>query len=98
MIAAGKAATVIDSEGRDGVRWLTLDRPDRHNALTQAALEELAAAVDAATEPVVCLQGTGESFCVGADLDTVEALDDAVEPREVRERESFADLVRRHNS
>ncbi len=66
---------VDDDPGR-GVRTVTLDRPECRNALTSAALPDLAAAVE--TElPVVCLRGAGSAFCAGADLDEVSALDGA---------------------
>lgn len=57
---------------RDGVRTLTLDRPDRLNALTQALLADLIAALDeAAIDPAVrclVLTGAGRGFCAGYDL------------------------------
>jgi len=58
------------------VRILTLDRPERRNALTRAGLDTLGAAVDEATEPVLYLHGAGEAFYAGADLDVVAGLDD----------------------
>ncbi|MGZ0748288.1 enoyl-CoA hydratase/isomerase family protein [Haloparvum sp. AD34] len=62
---------------RDGdVRVVTIDRPDRRNALRPADLDALAAAVEDATEPVVLLRGAGDAFSAGADLDVVAALDD----------------------
>jgi methylglutaconyl-CoA hydratase len=60
-------------ERRGPVLWLTLNRPDRHNAIngvmTAALLEALgAASVDAEIRAVV-LTGAGErTFCSGADL------------------------------
>lgn len=56
----------------DGVRTLTLDRPDRLNALTQALLAELIAALEAVSiDPAVrclVLTGAGRGFCAGYDL------------------------------
>ncbi|MFD2499754.1 enoyl-CoA hydratase-related protein [Rhizorhabdus histidinilytica] len=56
----------------DGVRTLTLDRPERLNALTPALLAELIAALDdAAIDPAVrclLLAGAGRGFCAGHDL------------------------------
>jgi enoyl-CoA hydratase/carnithine racemase len=65
----------------DGVvATITLSRPERRNALRPADLDALAAAVGAvgadADTPVVYLHGEGPSFCAGADLDAVAALDD----------------------
>ncbi|MGI9603440.1 MAG: enoyl-CoA hydratase/isomerase family protein, partial [Acidimicrobiales bacterium] len=62
-----------------GVLTLTLDRPDKHNALTLAMrrrLEDLPHLVGA--DPgikVVVLTGAGSSFCAGADLDEINAAD-----------------------
>lgn len=55
-----------------GVARLALNRPDKHNAMSAAMIEELteAAARLGADEAVrvVVLTGTGESFCAGGDL------------------------------
>jgi enoyl-CoA hydratase/carnithine racemase len=66
---------MVQTTSGDGIRTLTLDRPGQRNALTSAALRDLEAAVEAATEPVLYLHGAGEAFCAGADLDEVTALD-----------------------
>lgn len=66
---------MIESTVEAGLRVVTLDRPARRNALTPAALADLLAAVETATEPVVYLAGAGEAFCAGADLDVVDSLD-----------------------
>ena len=57
----------------DGVATITINRPDRHNALSWAAITELRQAVADAREDndvrVVVLTGAGErAFCSGADL------------------------------
>lgn len=66
---------MITTAVADGVQTITLDRPDSRNALTRQGLDDLKAAVEAATEPVVYLHGAGDAFCAGADLETVRALD-----------------------
>lgn len=58
---------------RDGhIGKITLNRPDKRNALNTAVWEALAEAVEAAVEDtaarVVILQGAGKSFCAGLDL------------------------------
>lgn len=58
----------------DGVRRVTLDRPERRNALTPAALDDLAAAVAEPPTPVVAIRGGGSAFCAGADLEAVAAV------------------------
>jgi enoyl-CoA hydratase/carnithine racemase len=67
-------ATIRTTRG-DGVLILTVDRPASRNALTVSALTALGDAIEDADAPVLALQGAGEAFCAGADLETVEALD-----------------------
>ena len=60
------------------VEHITLDRPERRNALdhdTLAALLEALESATAARRRVIVLSGMGGHFCAGADLSTVE--DDA---------------------
>ena len=56
----------------DGVALLTLDRPDRRNALSIAVRDALADALDALAEDesvrCVVLTGAGTTFCAGFDL------------------------------
>ncbi len=59
-------------ERREGVVTLTLDRPDKRNALNAALLSALDSALvdaelDAGTR-VVAISGAGKDFCAGADL------------------------------
>ena len=55
-----------------GVLTLTLNRPDKRNALSGALIDALATGIaDAeldANVRVVCLRGAGKDFCAGADL------------------------------
>lgn len=55
-----------------GVVEIRLDRPDQHNAVTVALLDELRAQIRALSDDrrtkVVVLTGAGPSFCAGADL------------------------------
>ena len=52
---------------------ITLDRPDKANALTPEMLETLANTVEGATAKVLILTGTGRVFSAGADLDAARA-------------------------
>ena len=67
----------IRREDKDGVCTLTLDRPDKLNALDTAAFEALDAHLAAleTDETVSCvvLRGAGRGFCAGADLADIEA-------------------------
>ncbi len=59
-------------EQRDGIAWITLDRPDAMNsldlALKQALLSALQEAADDPEVRCVVLGGRGRAFCVGQDL------------------------------
>ncbi|OYR46423.1 enoyl-CoA hydratase/isomerase family protein [Halorubrum sp. Hd13] len=61
------------TDGR--VRVVTIDRPERRNALRPEDLDALRRAVDRAETPVTYLRGAGDAFCAGADLDAVAGLD-----------------------
>jgi enoyl-CoA hydratase/carnithine racemase len=56
---------------------LTLNRPDKLNALDEATFEELASQVESleTDESIACvvLKGAGRSFCAGNDLDDIAA-------------------------
>jgi enoyl-CoA hydratase/carnithine racemase len=64
--------TVLTEEAGDGVRVVTLNRPQRLNAINPALLEDLIAALQAADrDPVIraiVLTGAGRAFCAGDDL------------------------------
>ncbi len=59
----------------DGPVWVvTLDRPDKANALTRPMLEELARIAEAAQDArALILTGAGRVFSAGADLDEARA-------------------------
>ncbi len=65
---------MIHTEARGHVTVVTIDRPERRNAVDHAALEALAAALDGCGDDIraVVLTGAGGQFCAGADLGGVE--------------------------
>jgi enoyl-CoA hydratase/carnithine racemase len=66
------ADDVMVSSSRDGVATVTLNRPEKRNALSIAVRDLVSDALDelAATEAVRCvvLTGAGDVFCAGFDL------------------------------
>jgi enoyl-CoA hydratase/carnithine racemase len=77
---------VMSYELRDGVAWLTMNRPQARNALNQALRDGLReafrrfAADDGAL--VAVLRGTGPVFCAGADLKEMAATSLEIPPRD----------------
>ena len=74
MSAAGPS---LQTDLRGGVLTLTLNRPDKRNALSGALTEALHAALERADLDaevrVVVVRGAGRDFCAGADLDELLA-------------------------
>ncbi len=68
---------VLLTERQDAVLTLTLNRPDKRNALNGAMVDALHAALDGIElDPsvrVVVIRGAGKDFCAGADLDELLA-------------------------
>jgi methylglutaconyl-CoA hydratase len=86
--------THIDS----GVLTLTMNRPEKRNALNPAMMEELTRALVAAESDAACqvilLTGAGAAFCAGLDLEHLETLS-AKTPEEHRaDSERIARLLR----
>ena len=80
--AVGNAPPEYLSETRDHVRLLTINRPERRNALSRslsgALVEELLQAVEDPEVRVIVLTGTGDrAFCAGADLKDMREGDQA---------------------
>jgi enoyl-CoA hydratase len=63
---------------RDGdITLVTLDRPERRNALNSAAARGLADAIAGAEDArAIVLTGAGGAFCAGGDLDELERWSD----------------------
>jgi len=57
----------------DGIMTITLNRPERLNALNMLMIDEMIDALDYADENdevrVIIMTGEGRAFCAGADLD-----------------------------
>jgi 2-(1,2-epoxy-1,2-dihydrophenyl)acetyl-CoA isomerase len=60
------------TEDIDGIRWLTLDRPERKNAVPIDGWPDLTGAFrdfEASSSRILVVTGSGSDFCAGADLD-----------------------------
>jgi enoyl-CoA hydratase/carnithine racemase len=65
-------STVLSDLDASGIRTITLNRPERLNAMSVGLIEDLTAALDdAGRDPatrVIILTGAGRAFCAGDDL------------------------------
>jgi enoyl-CoA hydratase/carnithine racemase len=67
---------LVELDLADQIATMTLARPDKRNAISDALLADLDAALDAVPEETraIVLAGRGEHFCAGLDLAALEAL------------------------
>ena len=69
--------TTIETERRQGVAWVWLNRPELRNAMNDVVIAELAAAIAAAIADdavrAIVLAGRGKAFCAGADLNWMKS-------------------------
>lgn len=88
----------IDRDDR-GVAILSLNRPDRHNALSAPLVEALTATLERLAGDdglrVVVLTGAGRSFCAGADIGEMRAAADATPADNERDAARLANLLHR---
>src|SRR5215212_8665785 len=94
-MTAGAGEATLRRERAGGVAVLTLDRPERRNAIDPTLRDALAEAIDeAACDSAVrgvVIAGAGGAFCAGGDLARFDELHDARAYRHVSHR--LTDLV-----
>jgi methylglutaconyl-CoA hydratase len=81
----------------DGVRTITLNRPERRNAMTPEMQGELIAAMEEAAASacrVVVFAGAGEAFCAGLDLSSLQGMNDKSAAEHTADAERIARLFR----
>lgn len=90
---------LVLQETRGAVAVLTLNRPDRRNALSRGLVADLGDAIDRlAADPLVrvlVLTGNGPTFCAGMDLKEASdpASSEEAERASVRDAQGIADLM-----
>jgi methylglutaconyl-CoA hydratase len=88
-------AIVVTEE--DGIRRITLNRPERRNAMTPEMQVELIAAMEEAAASdcrVVVFAGAGEAFCAGLDLSALQGMNDKSSAEHTADAERIAKLFR----
>lgn len=88
----------LETSIENGVLTITMNRPDKRNALSPAMIEELTHAfAAAANDPgcaVILLTGAGSAFCAGLDLEHLETLHTKTPEEHRRDSESISHMLR----
>ena len=88
----------LNLEKRDGVAWITLNRPEALNAINDEIREGLAVTMEALDQDdairVVVVRSAGpRAFSVGADIKEVRPAETAIEARERLARSAWSEAV-----
>lgn len=90
--------TTLEIARRAGVLRITLNRPEKRNALNPALMDELTGVLGAAGEDASCgvvlVTGAGSAFCAGLDLEHLQSLEDRNAAEHRADSERIAKLLR----
>jgi methylglutaconyl-CoA hydratase len=87
----------ILTKSENGVKTITLNRPDKRNALSPIVIEELTQALHEAEScdcGVVILTGAGPSFCSGLDMEHLQTMTARTPQEHRRDSENMAHVLR----
>jgi methylglutaconyl-CoA hydratase len=86
-------------ECKDNIATITLNRPDKRNAISPAMIADIQSALEAIEKNhatrVVILTGAGKAFCAGMDLDTLAAIAKQTPAENQEDSRRIAKLLRR---
>jgi methylglutaconyl-CoA hydratase len=88
--------TVLYSES-DRVATITLNRPDKRNAISYELIDDVTAALKQAAESsalVLIMTGAGSAFCAGMDLDNLKQLLGRSAEQNLKDSQTMAGLFR----
>ncbi len=90
-------ATVILKQDEDGIAWVTLNRPQVHNAFDEHMIAELRDVFHTLDKDNHCravvLQGAGKSFSAGADLEWMKRAADFSHNQNLADAEALATML-----
>ncbi len=81
-----------------GVATVTLNRPEKRNAISLLLVDELLSGLDEverSSAQVLILTGAGKAFCAGMDLDELKALLGKTHEENVQDSSRMAHIFRR---
>lgn len=88
---------MLDDAGDKGVARITLNRPDKRNAISYELIDDLLAALAACEKSdaeIVIITGAGKAFCSGMDLDNLKAITSRTHQENVKDSQTMAKLFR----
>jgi len=80
-----------------GIATITLNRPDKRNAISYELINELLRALDglaSSDAQVLILTGAGKAFCSGMDLENLQAITTRTPEQNIADSETMATLFR----
>lgn len=90
------SAILIENDG--SIRTITLNRPDKRNALNDALIAELKDALIAADADesvrAIVIRGAGKDFCSGADLSALQKIANASHEENLEDARSLGELYK----
>ena len=92
------AYTTIQIETDGTLALITLNRPEKRNAMSATMIAELLAALDtleSGSERVAIVTGAGKAFCAGMDLDALKSLATQSPEQNLADARRTAGLFRR---
>jgi methylglutaconyl-CoA hydratase len=88
----------LELSANDGIAIITLNRPDKRNALSFELVEEILRAleqIEKSDAGVLIITGAGKAFCAGMDLEDLKALLGKKHDENVKDSAFMAQLFRR---
>jgi methylglutaconyl-CoA hydratase len=82
---------------QSGVATLTLNRPDKRNAISYELIDELLRAVgevEQSPAQVLIITGAGKAFCSGMDLDNLKAITGRTPEENLKDSQTMGELFR----
>ena len=87
----------VDLSFDSGIATLTLNRPDKRNAISYELIDDLIHALDEARKSaarILILTGAGKAFCSGMDLDNLKSLIGRTPEQNLEDSRTMAALFR----
>ncbi len=97
QFAQAMSYTTIQLAYEDALAVITLNRPDKRNAISYELIEELLAAFDevaSSSALVLLLTGAGKAFCSGMDLENLRSLIGRSPEQSLKDTQTMARLFR----